>query len=366
MFTKVRFNAIQSFETSNWKIESSIPGFSTTNSEKDEDIRFFESAHDFGTDPDWQKIVNDSEELLYLMGTALNGWRSTYTEGENFGEILVKKAKEGCKIKILIMEPENPYLNQIHNEKLIPYTEEVRNTVKANIEFYSKYSDQSENFEFRLIRNGRLTQNQAINDKYGIYIPHFYSIKHNQFPCWKLKQGNSLYDHLLKEFNGLWNINAPEIKEVKVAIEKTSIDLDKEVKKAVEGISIYISYSTKDTEAFKIQEIATNLLKFPEIENIYYWQMDMTDNIILYMESTLKRCDVILLFCSPNALLSAVVENEWVAADMLRKPIIPVFLDPKYIPPLLRSRLGLEFDLTDPEKNISKLHSLILKKVSGD
>ena len=117
------------------------------------------------------------------------------------------------------------------------------------------------------------------------------------------------------------------IKEVKEVIEKPPIEFDKEVKKADEGISIFLSYTTKDTESFKIKEIAINLSRFPEIEDVFYWEEDMKDNIILYMESTLKRCDVLLLFCSPNALQSAAVEDEWMASLSLKKPIIPVFFN---------------------------------------
>jgi hypothetical protein len=47
---------------------------------------------------------------------------------------------------------------------------------------------------------------------------------------------------------------------------------------------------------------------------------------------------------------------------MMGKPIIPVFLNPDHIPPLLKSRLGFEFDLIDFEKNVLHLHTLILKK----
>lgn len=342
-------SAIRSFESSNWKIESSIPGFSATISEEDEDVKFFGTVHDFGTDPDWQKIVNDSEELLYLMGTALDGWRSTYTGSENFGEILVKKAKDGCKIKILIMDPENPYLNQIHNVKLINIdTEEVQATIKRNIKFYSEYVDQSENFEFRLIRNGRLTQNQAINDKYGIYIPHFYSVKDNQWPIWKLKRGTSHYDDLLKEFYGLWNINAPEIKEIK---------------KTVKGISVFLSYATRDAESFRLEEIVANLSRFPEIEKVYYWQKDSGDNIILYMERTLKHSDVLLLFCSPNALQSTPVQNEWMASLSLKKPVIPVYFNSEDIPALLKPMQGIKIDAFDIQNSIKKIYDSIIRLV---
>ena len=69
-----------------------------------------------------------------------------------------------------------------------------------------------------------------------------------------------------------------------------------------------------------------------------------------------------LLFCSESALGSDAVDKEWTAADMMGKPIIPVFLKTEHIPPLLKSRLGFEFDLMDFEKNVVHLHNLILKK----
>ena len=92
------------------------------------------------------------------------------------------------------------------------------------------------------------------------------------------------------------------------------------------GILVFVSYATKDVELFKIQRIAEELTKFDEIEDVLYWQEDMQDNIIKYMNDNLERCDVVLLFCSPNALSSVPVEKEWTAADIMGKPIIPIFL----------------------------------------
>jgi hypothetical protein len=44
------------------------------------------------------------------------------------------------------------------------------------------------------------------------------------------------------------------------------------------------------------------------------------------------------------------------------KPIIPVFYDTEHIPPLLRSRLGLEYDFYDMNGNIQALKNIIFKK----
>jgi hypothetical protein len=130
----------------------------------------------------------------------------------------------------------------------------------------------------------------------------------------------------------------------------------------LEDLIVFVSYATTDADTFNIEEISKRLTSYDEIKKVLYWQEHMTDNIALFMSKNVGKCDVMLLFCSENALGSVSVDKEWTAADMIGKPIIPVFLNSEHIPPLLRSRLGFEFDLMDFEKNVVQLHSLILKK----
>ena len=49
------------------------------------------------------------------------------------------------------------------------------------------------------------------------------------------------------------------------------------------------------------------------------------------MNDNFGKCDLMLLFCSQNALQSQPVNDEWMAAKALNKPIIPVFTTIKYI-----------------------------------
>ena len=74
----------------------------------------------------------------------------------------------------------------------------------------------------------------------------------------------------------------------------------------------------------------------------------------------------ILLFCSPNALKSDAVEDEWTAANTMRKPIIPIFTDLDHIPPLLKPRKGVKYDVFDFDKTINELFDLIIKKTKKD
>ncbi len=127
-------------------------------------------------------------------------------------------------------------------------------------------------------------------------------------------------------------------------------------------ILVFASYATKDANLFKISELAEILTEYDEIHNVLFWQEDMHDNIIEYMNDNLGKCDVMLLFCSPNSMKSVPVKKEWTAADAMGKPIIPIFIKTVHIPPLLRSRLGVEFDTFDFQKTIQALYDLILKK----
>ena len=150
-----------------------------------------------------------------------------------------------------------------------------------------------------------------------------------------------------------------KLKEQQLAEISTVGDLP-HIKK---DVLVFVSYATKDADLFKIKELAENLTSYEKIEDVLYWQEDMADNIITYMSDNLANCDVMVLFCSPNALKSIPIEKEWTSADIMNKPIIPVFIKSDHIPPLLKSRLGVEFDAFDLERTIQEIYNLIMKKM---
>jgi len=135
----------------------------------------------------------------------------------------------------------------------------------------------------------------------------------------------------------------------------------KEIEKR-EGMVVFVCYATKDAEVYKVPELARTLEEYKDIGKVFYWQEDMHDSIIEYMNDNLGECNGVLLFCSPNALNSIPVKKEWMAAEALNKPIIPIFLKSEHIPPLLSDRLGIKFDNFDFQKNVRKIHDLLLKK----
>lgn len=129
-----------------------------------------------------------------------------------------------------------------------------------------------------------------------------------------------------------------------------------------EKLIIFISYAIDDSQFFNVREIAEKLTSYNNIGDVLYCEEDARDNFIKYMNEYIGKCDVMILFCSPNALKSEFVEDEWMAARAMRKLVIPVFLKKEHIPPLLRARTGIEFNAFKPQKNIEALYTLILKK----
>ena len=127
-------------------------------------------------------------------------------------------------------------------------------------------------------------------------------------------------------------------------------------------ILVFVSYSSKDAKIFKIQDIAEQLKFLPGIKNVLFYEGESIDNIIKYMNDNLGLCDVFLLFCSENALSSVPVEKEWTAAEAMGVPIIPIFFDLKYVPPLLQSRLGVEYDFYNLDQTVKEIYSTIIKK----
>ncbi|MHA1932058.1 MAG: WD40 domain-containing protein, partial [Promethearchaeota archaeon] len=135
-----------------------------------------------------------------------------------------------------------------------------------------------------------------------------------------------------------------------------------EPREKLSELLIFISYATIDAEMYRIPELTQRLKEYDEIREVLYWQKDMKDNIAKFMSDNLGKCNAVLLFCSENALESKAVEKEWTSADMMDKMIIPIFVDPEHMPPLLRSRLGIQFDLIDFDKNVVEIYNLIIKK----
>ena len=131
----------------------------------------------------------------------------------------------------------------------------------------------------------------------------------------------------------------------------------------VSDIKVFLSYATLDSKYFQISKIASGLKVYPKITEVLFWEEDLHDDIYDYMDQNLGRCDIFLLFCSPNSIESEPVQMEWKSALKIKKKIVPIFYNEEHIPNLLTTKLGLQFNRKNIDKVIEDLYNLILKKL---
>jgi predicted regulator of Ras-like GTPase activity (Roadblock/LC7/MglB family) len=133
------------------------------------------------------------------------------------------------------------------------------------------------------------------------------------------------------------------------------------------GLNIFLSYASKDAPYFKIPVIAEKLMQYPEIDDVFYWHEDAREDIIKYMNETISKCEVFILFCSPRALTSEPVQIEWGVALKNKKVVIPIFFNEEHIPTLLSTLVGLHYDpyyCEDLDEMIKELYFLVLKRTN--
>ncbi|TKJ24983.1 MAG: hypothetical protein CEE42_09190 [Promethearchaeota archaeon Loki_b31] len=133
----------------------------------------------------------------------------------------------------------------------------------------------------------------------------------------------------------------------------------------VKFFKVFLSYSTLEI-FFQIKNIAKILNSYPEIKETLFWEANSGENIVEYMEKTLKKCNIFVLFCSKNSLNSKAVTDEWQAAFQLRKKgslkIIPVYEDERFVPALLTPLLNVRFLEGDFVNFILSLRKEILRE----
>ena len=109
--------------------------------------------------------------------------------------------------------------------------------------------------------------------------------------------------------------------------------------------------------------IIQKLKDFPEINSKVYWIHESDEKSFDFNQNIIDKFDIMLLFCSKEALNSAEVKSQWIRAFENNKIIIPISIKSDFIPESLRENEKLLYDLYDFDKNILNLRYIILKSI---
>jgi hypothetical protein len=190
---------VKEFEAAGWEAPDLFADWRSSAAANVEGLEYFESSEDY-SGKDWSKLLQDTTQEFDLMGTALYGWR----KAANFREIAVQKAKEGCKIRILLMHPDNPLLPFVSADVLVQ-----ANNIRQNFAYFSEMARESENIEVRQLLNGTPYFFMTRSDQYGVVVQYLASQKWGTGPLFRCDRESKLYNVYRDEFDTLWDSSAP-------------------------------------------------------------------------------------------------------------------------------------------------------------
>ena len=125
---------------------------------------------------------------------------------------------------------------------------------------------------------------------------------------------------------------------------------------------IFISYATADSEDLHLKNFYQMLKNDANIRHIFFWEEDckVSDSIILYMEESIKLCDLFIVFITNNSRNSKPVQLEIEMAIMNGKRILTVCQSLKDVREVLKTQRCYEYnDRLDLQHLLSVVEKLI-------
>ena len=173
-------------------------------SSSDECCTVLPSASEFGGPPDWLELLEQTEREFAIAGINLNDWRKT----PGFMDSIRRKLEEECRVRVLVMHPENPAFPGLINDLTIAGSaNEVRAGLAETTSFFEKLATTDGNLELRQISTGCPHFNLTLTDGVAVAIPYLYSARTALSPVLRCPSDSPLYETFRQEFNSLWDVN---------------------------------------------------------------------------------------------------------------------------------------------------------------
>jgi len=166
--------------------------------QKANDIDFFQSSIKLA-ESEWSRLLQDAKSCLDIMGVALTAWRQT----PNFREVVMQKAKMGCKVRILMLDLNNPILPLLASD--FPM---LQVNIPRNYTFFQGMALENSNIEVRQLKSGLMHSFITRTDNLVVFIHFLASQAWGKGPLWKCSRDSVFYEVASKEFEMLWETSS--------------------------------------------------------------------------------------------------------------------------------------------------------------
>jgi hypothetical protein len=161
-------------------------------------------AQDHGGAEGWLRNVQEAMQVIDIMGMSLGFLRS----GKGISDLLVRKAKDGCQVRILFLHKGNPALRELLRDTELErrYDPKVRDIDNMETHF-AQLARLSPNIQVRQLRHGCPLVTATRTEQMATMVQHFYSEKLRCCPLWESQPGSRFYDLVVQDFEALWKAN---------------------------------------------------------------------------------------------------------------------------------------------------------------
>jgi hypothetical protein len=184
---------------------------------KTKSMDIFKNRGDFSSD-DRDAFISGSKQTFELLSVA--NLQLLRTPGVK--ELLTGIAQQGCRMRIMIMDTNNPALPKMLNPMC------SFNGVKEEIEIshatWRKWSSEFNSVDVRTVKSGMPFMSLMRNQSQALWSAYAYHGVTADCPLFRADPGSYFYSWLGREFEYLWNENAPgtDIKITTPAARKNS------------------------------------------------------------------------------------------------------------------------------------------------
>ena len=166
-------------------------------------------------------LVRKAAKSVDLSGISLRWW----TKFADLRTAMLQKAEEGCKIRCLLMHPENPFLLQLINSGIkVGGVKHLVTEIQDTFSFYSEIAAAQPNVEVRRIRLGFLSHHIVKTDDTLLLSILLYSQSTSRYPLLECRVSSPLFRTIEAEFNAVWSLNGTN-SDVSFAPPKSPVPL---------------------------------------------------------------------------------------------------------------------------------------------
>jgi hypothetical protein len=204
VYVKQITDLVRNLEAAQWSVQVPFGKNLAPLGSKQGLLSLYDKVESFGTSERWMSLARQAAKSFDLSGLSLRWW----TKFPELRTTFLQRAEQGCKIRCLLMHPDNPALPQyIHSGIKVGGLKHLATEIQGAFEMFGQIASAHPNVEVRQIRVGCLSHQIVKTDDTMLIAILLYSQGTSQYPLLECSRHSPLFQAAEREFNTLWALN---------------------------------------------------------------------------------------------------------------------------------------------------------------